>query len=32
VRVIAIGWESVLKEVVLKEGPQRLTITLNPLG
>ncbi len=31
VRVIATGWGSVLKEIALKEGPQRLTITLNSL-
>jgi hypothetical protein len=31
VRVIVTGWESVLKEVVLKQGPQLLTIKLNAL-
>jgi len=31
VRVIVTGWASALKEVVLKEGPQRLTIKLDPL-
>jgi hypothetical protein len=28
VRVVVTGWASVLKEVTLKEGPQRLTIKL----
>jgi hypothetical protein len=32
VRVIARGWESALQEVLLKEGPQRLTIRLKPLA
>ena len=31
VRVIVAGWESVLTEVVLKGGPQRLPIELKPL-
>jgi hypothetical protein len=31
VRVIAAGWVSVRQEVELKEGPQRLTIKLDPL-
>jgi hypothetical protein len=31
VRVIVTGWESTLQDVILKEGPQRLTINLNPL-
>ncbi len=31
VRVIVAGWESVLTEVVLKGGPQRLTIELKSL-
>lgn len=31
VRVIVAGWESVLQEVVLKDGPQRLTIELRSL-
>jgi hypothetical protein len=31
VRVIVTGWESVLQDVTLKEGPQRLTIKLNSL-
>ena len=31
VRVIVSGWESALQTVVLKEGPQRLTIKLNRL-
>ena len=31
VRVIVAGWESVLTEVVLKGGPQRLTIELKAL-
>jgi len=32
VRVIATGWTSELREVVLKEGSQRLTIDLKPLA
>ncbi len=32
VRVIAVGWQSVLQDVVLTAGPQRLTITLKPLS
>jgi Tfp pilus assembly protein FimT len=32
VRVIAAGWESDLKSVELKEGPQKLTVSLNPLS
>ncbi len=32
VRVIASGWESVLQDVILKGGPQRLTIKLTPLS
>jgi len=32
VRVIVTGWESVLQKVILKEGPQRLTIELKPLA
>ncbi|HKW95161.1 MAG TPA: hypothetical protein VJX92_24975 [Methylomirabilota bacterium] len=31
VRVLATGWESVLQEVVLKEGAQQVTITLKAL-
>ena len=31
VRVIASGWESALREVVLKEGSQRVTINLSSL-
>jgi hypothetical protein len=31
VRVIVTGWTSFMQEVVLKEGPQRLTIKLKPL-
>jgi hypothetical protein len=31
VRVIAAGWESALQNVTLKEGAQRVTISLNPL-
>ncbi len=31
VRVIVSGWESVLQDVILKEGSQKLTIKLNPL-
>jgi hypothetical protein len=32
VRVIAAGWESALREVVLKEGSQQLPIKLNSLS
>ena len=31
VRVIVAEWESALQDVILKEGPQRLTIKLSPL-
>lgn len=32
VRVIATGWASAMQDITLKEGTQRITVELNPLG
>jgi len=32
VRVIATGWASAMQDITLKEGTQRVTVELSPLG